>query len=171
MTSIVQNGECFMTAYSSSIWLRWDPHIHTPGTALNDQFNGDWDSYIESIENSDPPVKVLGITDYCSINSYEEFRQYYKDGRAPNLDFIVPNIEFRLMPRTIKAYPLNIHILVSPHDHDHIDRCKEALSRLTTKVANEETIPCDKNGREKVLEDKPNHQIMDSKERDISFYQ
>lgn len=23
-----------------SLWHRWDPHIHTPGTALNDQYTG-----------------------------------------------------------------------------------------------------------------------------------
>ena len=27
-----------------SRWHRWDPHLHAPGTLLNDQFGGDWDA-------------------------------------------------------------------------------------------------------------------------------
>ena len=34
-TSLVKNKQ-------GSVWHRWDPHIHTPGTALEDQFNDDW---------------------------------------------------------------------------------------------------------------------------------
>ena len=38
-----------------SDWRRWDPHIHTPGSALEDQFDDDWDGYFERIETADPP--------------------------------------------------------------------------------------------------------------------
>ena len=35
-----------------SIWHRWDPHIHTPGTALNDQYAGldPWAAFLDAIE-------------------------------------------------------------------------------------------------------------------------
>ena len=35
-----------------SIWHRWDPHIHTPGTALNDQYAGSdpWAAFLDAIE-------------------------------------------------------------------------------------------------------------------------
>ena len=31
---------------SGSRWQRWDPHVHAPGTVLNDQFGGakSWDA-------------------------------------------------------------------------------------------------------------------------------
>jgi hypothetical protein len=34
-----------------SVWHRWDPHVHTPGTALNDQYKGDdpWDTFLMRI--------------------------------------------------------------------------------------------------------------------------
>ena len=40
-----------------STWRRWDLHIHTPDTILNDQF-GDWDEFLTTIEEQDD-VKVL----------------------------------------------------------------------------------------------------------------
>ena len=48
-----------------SVWHRWDPHIHAPGTALNDQFGGEdpWEQFLTSVEKSDPPIRALGITD------------------------------------------------------------------------------------------------------------
>ena len=35
-----------------SVWHRWDPHIHAPGTALNDQFGGEdpWEQFLTSAE-------------------------------------------------------------------------------------------------------------------------
>ncbi len=46
-----------------SVWHRWDPHIHTPETILNDQFNGEdpWNSFLSQIESSDPQIRALGI--------------------------------------------------------------------------------------------------------------
>ena len=34
-----------------SEWKRWDLHIHTPGTALEDRFKGNWDEYYSIIES------------------------------------------------------------------------------------------------------------------------
>ena len=55
-----------------SVWRRWDLHVHTPGTALNDQFGG-WDEYLAAIERQ-PDVKVMGVTDYMSITNYSLLR-------------------------------------------------------------------------------------------------
>lgn len=60
-----------MTMNRGSEWRKWDLHIHTPGTAKNDQYgNSDevWEQYIEALENSD--IAVFGITDYFSIRNY-----------------------------------------------------------------------------------------------------
>lgn len=54
-----------------SVWHRWEPHIHTPGTVLNDQFTGEdpFEDYLKNVENSNPEIKALGITDYFSLES------------------------------------------------------------------------------------------------------
>ncbi len=128
-----------------SDWLRWDIHVHAPGTSQNDQFKNDWEAYLTKIEKTIPSVAALGITDYLSINAYKQFLKYHQEGRASNVIFLFPNIEFRLFPNTTKAHPLNVHILVSPHTTDHIQRIDEALSRLKT-VFDKETIACDRSG-------------------------
>ena len=33
-----------------SIWRRWDLHLHTPETALEDGYNGDWNGFYAAIE-------------------------------------------------------------------------------------------------------------------------
>ena len=39
-----------------SEWLRWEPHIHAPGTIKNDGFKGTdvWNAYLTSIEQASP---------------------------------------------------------------------------------------------------------------------
>ena len=66
-----------------SLWHRWDPHIHTPGTALNDQYTGSdpWESFLCAIETSSPPIRALGITDYFGIERYEEVVNAQREGR------------------------------------------------------------------------------------------
>ncbi|MDP9896384.1 hypothetical protein J2W32_005373 [Variovorax boronicumulans] len=48
-----------------SLWHRWDPHIHTPGTALNDQYAGPdpWAVFLDAIEASNPPIRAIGRND------------------------------------------------------------------------------------------------------------
>ena len=56
---------------SGSRWLRWDPHVHAPGTILNDQFGGDnaWDNYLKSLESAVPRIDAVGVTDYyCTVS-------------------------------------------------------------------------------------------------------
>ena len=59
-----------------SEWRKWDLHLHTPGTAINDQFKlensktteGLWREYCERINDSG--VSAVGITDYGSVDNY-----------------------------------------------------------------------------------------------------
>lgn len=111
-----------------SEWRRWDLHIHTPETALNDQF-GDWGEYLRAIE-SQTDVGVLGITDYLTITNYSKLKQYKAEGRVPNIVLLIPNIEFRIAPPTDKATAINIHLLVSPDDPNHEQEISNALARL-----------------------------------------
>lgn len=118
-----------------SDWHRWDPHIHAPGTALADKFAGDWDGYLDHIANADPPVTALGITDYCSVQCYEEFRRRVENRNdLQHVALVFPNIEFRLSVRGEKGRYVNIHLLVSPDDPNHIKEVNDALGRLRIEV-------------------------------------
>lgn len=112
-----------------SIWHRWDPHIHTPGTALNDQYAGPdpWESFLDAIEASSPPIRALGITDYFGIERYEQVVDDKLHGRLAGVGLIFPNVELRLGIETAKASAVNIHLLFSPHDEDHTARIKRFL--------------------------------------------
>ena len=97
-----------------SEWRKWDLHIHTPGTAKNDQYgnSGDvWEEYIDALEKSD--IAVFGITDYFSINNYLKVKKYQKEGRLQD-KLILPNVEMRLLPVTGKGTPINIHAIFDP---------------------------------------------------------
>lgn len=123
------NNEFDVQSARGSIWHRWDPHIHTPGTALNDQYNGDkpWAAFLGAVEASSPPIRALGITDYFGIERYEQVAAEKCQGRLPGVGLIFPNVELRLGIETAKASAVNIHLLFSPHDADHVDRIKRFL--------------------------------------------
>lgn len=128
-----------------STWHRWDPHIHTPGTALNDQYRGPdpWEVFLAKIENSEPPIRALGVTDYCCIDTYVETVQRKASGRLPGVGLIFPNVEFRLSIETNKGAGVNLHLLFSPHDTDHVGRIRHFLDGLTF-VYQQETFRCNR---------------------------
>jgi len=45
-----------------SEWRRWEPHIHAPGTVMNNQFSGPnaWHDYLTALEqaNRSPPPAI-----------------------------------------------------------------------------------------------------------------
>jgi ABC-type nitrate/sulfonate/bicarbonate transport system ATPase subunit len=116
-----------------SLWHRWDPHIHTPGTILNDQFQGadPWDSWLTLVEDSSPLIEALGITDYLSLDSYEVALKHQQSGRLGNIKLIFPNVEMRFGIGTSRNSPINFHLLFSPDDIDHIEQIKAFLRKLT----------------------------------------
>lgn len=122
-----------------SVWHRWDPHIHTPGTILADQYPAadGWEQFLTRIEASEPRVRALGITDYYSTATYEQAAAYKAAGRMPDVDLIFPNVELRLGIGTDKGSPVNIHLLVSPDDHDHLARLHAFLSDLRFEAKDE----------------------------------
>jgi hypothetical protein len=128
-----------------SVWHRWDPHIHTPGTVLNDQFGGPdpWDQFLTQIERSDPPIRALGITDYCSVDLYQTVLEKKRQGRLPGVDLIFPNVELRYSVGTARGLPINVHFLVSPEDRDHLDQIRRFLRALTFSAYGE-TFRCER---------------------------
>lgn len=119
-----------MTIYQrGSEWRKWDLHVHTPCSILNNQFprlssgQPDWEPYLARLEGLD--VAVIGATDYFTIAGYKELRQFRAEGRLANIAAIFPNIEFRLSnvvssKKDSNPRRLNFHVIfsdeVSPQD-------------------------------------------------------
>lgn len=114
-----------------SIWHRWDPHIHAPGTVLNNQFGGGdvWDTYLSTLERLDPKVEAIGVTDYYVTDLYQEYLKYKAAGRLPDVQLLFPNIELRLDVAAKTGF-VNIHLLVSPEDRNHVAEVRRILTRL-----------------------------------------
>lgn len=119
-----------MTSFPrGSEWRRWDLHVHTPASALNNSF-GSWDDYIGQVEAQGKDVSVVGFTDYCSIDGYKKALEYKVKGRLKQFDLLLPNIEFRITPELPDGGAINVHLLVSPEDPDHVRKIEFALRKL-----------------------------------------
>ena len=114
-----------------SEWHRWDPHMHAPGTLLNNQFDSKdpWDTYIAAIEERSPRIEAISVTDYYLTDDYEEVLRWKAEGRLSDVKLLFPNIELRL-DVAAKAGFVNIHLLVSPEDPDHLAEVRRILKRL-----------------------------------------
>lgn len=106
-----------------SSWLRWDPHVHLPGTALNDQF-GDLGvaAALDHLASRDPAISVVGVTDYFSTQIFREARDAHAAGAGASIDLLFPNVELRLDIPTGKGAALNLHLLCAPEHVDSLDR-------------------------------------------------
>ncbi|WP_316399229.1 TrlF family AAA-like ATPase [Bradyrhizobium sp. 33ap4] len=116
-----------------SKWHRWDPHIHAPGTVLNNQYRGAdaWEKFLAQLEASSPRIRALGITDYYSIDVYEQVVARRKSGRLSDVDLIFPNVELRYGIGAASGAPINFHLLVSPDDPEHVEQIRRFLRSLT----------------------------------------
>lgn len=125
---------------SGSNWLRWEPHVHAPGTIFNDQFKGDWPNYLDALETAEPPIKALAVTDYYLLDTYRMVCAEKINGRLAGCDLIFPNVELRLDVGTAKSW-INFHLLVSPEDDNHIGELSRFLARLSFR-AYDDTFVC-----------------------------
>ena len=115
-----------------SEWHRWEPHIHAPGTLMNDQFKGPtaWDDYLCALERATPTIEAIAVTDYYVTDTYERFLKYKQDGRLPGVSLVFPNVELRLDAATAKGGFVNLHLFVSPEDPDHVELLQRFLAGL-----------------------------------------
>lgn len=141
-TIIIKNDQNLQ----GSIWHRWEPHIHTPGTILNDQYSPETtiEDFVTQIESASPLIQALGITDYYNIDRYEDVYILRQSGRLKDVDLIFPNIEIRFAIGTSSNNPVNAHLLISPENPNHIELARRFLRELTFRAYNE-TFHCDKN--------------------------
>jgi DNA repair protein SbcC/Rad50 len=114
-----------MTSIYGSIWRRWDLHVHSPASVLNNEFPGatedeKWNSYIARLGELEG-IAGLGITDYCSIDGYRRVAAARAAGKIRNVAFVFPNLEFRITPVTAEDRAINIHILAAPEIADELE--------------------------------------------------
>jgi len=95
-----------------------------------------WDAYLTSIENQQPAIEALGVTDYYLTVTYEEVLQRKATGRLAGAKLIFPNVELRLDVAAKSGF-VNIHLLVSPEDPDHLVEVKRLLRRLRFSAFND----------------------------------
>lgn len=119
-----------------SEWRRWEPHIHAPGTVMNNQFTGTtaWDDYLTALEQATPVIEAIAVTDYYVTDTYEEVLRHKAAGRLPRARLVFPNVELRLDVATTKGGFVNLHLFVSPEDSNHIEELRRLLSRLQFNV-------------------------------------
>lgn len=110
-----------------SIWRKWDLHVHTPYSHLNNGFGDNFDTYVQRLFKKAiaKDVHVIGITDYFTIEGYKKIRTEYIENpnklkelfTANEIEkikaiLILPNIEFRL-DKLVNGNRINYHVLFS----------------------------------------------------------
>src|SRR5450759_2158105 len=92
-----------------SEWRRWDLHVHTPFSVLNNRFGTDFDSYAKALLERavGEGIAAVGVTDYFTIEGYKALRELISDEKRliklvgeetaeASLEILlIPNIEFR----------------------------------------------------------------------------
>lgn len=94
-----------------SIWHKADLHIHTPFSALMNNFGNSFDEYVQRLFRSalEKNVQIIGITDYFTIEGYKKVKEDYlnkpdvmsrlftqEEIKKIHRLLLLPNIEFRL---------------------------------------------------------------------------
>jgi ABC-type Mn2+/Zn2+ transport system ATPase subunit len=104
--------------YKGSEWRKWDLHVHTPKSIIQ-HYGGDtkaaWDAFIQKLASLPLEIKVIAVTDYLFCDGYE-YLLTRKD-EIPNIELIIPNIEFRLNTFSGTANNTkrhNFHVLFDP---------------------------------------------------------
>lgn len=128
-----------MVSKLGSIWRKWDFHVHTPYSILNNGFG--FDPYEDTSEGSfdefviklftkaiEEEVAAIGVTDYFSIDGYKRLKNDYlsNEGKLETLFpdsvlrekvkgiYVFPNIELRINNFVgEKAHSVNFHVIFS----------------------------------------------------------
>ncbi|WP_420610173.1 TrlF family AAA-like ATPase [Candidatus Poriferisodalis sp.] len=106
-----------------SLWRRWDPHVHLPGTLANDQFGTmSIEEALGQLSRAQPQIEAIGVTDYFTSASYRAAADALSKGVAPSIRFAFPNVELRLDNATSSNHGVNIHLLCPPEAVDQLDQ-------------------------------------------------
>ena len=126
-----------MNSQYGSEWRKWDFHVHTPYSLLNNQYSIDpfdstsnFDTYVVELFTRavEKGIAAIGITDYFMIEGYKRIRTQYLDKPEKMKEcfpdeelrkkvekiFVFPNIEFRINNFVGKgANAVNYHVFFS----------------------------------------------------------
>lgn len=127
-----------------SEWRKWDLHVHTPFSYLNNQFGDNFDEYFKNLFEKalEKDITDISITDYFIIEGYKKLKNEYliNDQKLRDLNFtneqierikamiIFPNIEFRIESKNSKNEHIQIHLLFSPEID--LQKVENVLTRL-----------------------------------------
>ena len=125
-----------------SEWRKWDLHIHTPNTKLNDNFKNDWDGFLDKIANSD--IEVFGITDYFSFDNFNKLCDKIKELKTNNeilynklsKKVFLINIELRLEITDHNNKNVNLHIIFNNKMKNRNDQITKFFTRLKKNSQN-----------------------------------
>jgi len=116
-----------MNDIKGSIWRKWDLHIHSPYSFLNNGFGDDFDFYVKTLFRTaiSKNIAAIGITDYFTIDGYKKIvleylnkpaklKELFTDVEIENIKkiLILPNIEFRLHD-LVNGRRINFHVIFS----------------------------------------------------------
>ena len=100
-----------------STWNRWDFHVHTPYSILNNQFGfnpdpewqtdiAEFDWYVRTLFTKavEKGIVAIGITDYFSIDGYKRIREAYLC-KPEKMEELFPNEELRSEIERIYVFP------------------------------------------------------------------
>ena len=101
----------FLDYSRGSVWRKCDFHIHTPFSALGNEFGSDFDVYVQTLFKKaiEKRIEVIGITDYFTIDGYKKIKIDYLENTEKlktlfsieeiaeiSKILVLPNVEFRL---------------------------------------------------------------------------
>ena len=118
MSLIVPNAD-----RRGSLWRRWDPHVHLPGTLLNDQFSDlTIEQALDTLASREPSIEVIGVTDYFTTASFRRALHAWEAGAGGSIRTLFPNVELRLDVPTTRGTGVNLHLLCPGDEVDGLDR-------------------------------------------------
>lgn len=106
-----------------SIWRRWDPHVHFPGTLFNDQYgNTSIEDALNTLAERQPQIEAVGVTDYFTTTGFRKASRAWQEGAGHPIRVLFPNVELRLDIPTARGSGVNLHLLCSPDEVDRLDQ-------------------------------------------------
>lgn len=158
-----------MNSERGSEWRKWDFHVHTPYSVLNNQFGlnadgkEDFDQYVKQLFETavKKDIAAIGITDYFLPEGYKAIKTKYLSNESKMKElfpddtlrgkvediFIFPNIEFRLGTFVgERSHSVNYHVLFSDEvslediENDFLSKLSFKFSDDTKKVLNRRNI-------------------------------
>lgn len=127
-----------------SVWRKWDLHVHTPAS-LKNGYGGNWDRFIQELEELPPSFGVIGVNDYLFLDGYKRLKEEQHSGRLKNIHALFPVIEFRIKKFAGVEFRnttrVNLHVIFDPElDTSVIE--SQFLSAVQTSYTLAPNCPC-----------------------------